>query len=80
MAQLKQLIKTGFGLGLGVMGAQMLYMFVGILLLLWGVSLLKKARQGQGSLAAAYFVMVLGVVIGLGLGAGFLFENALNNF
>lgn len=80
MAQLKKLIKTGFGLGLGVMAAQMLYMFVGLLLLLWGTSLLKKARRGQGSLAAAYFVMVLGVVIGLGLGAGFLLENALNNF
>ena len=80
MAQLKQLIKTGFGLGLGVMAAQMLYMFVGLLLLLWGISLLKKARRRQGSLAAAYFVMALGVVIGLGLGAGFLLENALNNF
>jgi hypothetical protein len=80
MAQLKQLIKTGFGLGLGVMAAQLLYMFVGILLLLWGVSLLKKARRGQGSLTGAYVVMALGVVIGLGLGAGFLLENALNNF
>jgi hypothetical protein len=77
---LKQLVKTGFGLGLGIAAAQMLYLAVGLLLLLWGVSLLKKARRGQGSMTTAYFVLALGVIFGLGLGAGFLLDNAMNNF
>lgn len=75
----KQLVKTGFGLGLGVGAAHMLYMAIGFLLLLWGVSLLKKARRGQGSKAMAYFVMALGVICGLGLGAGFVLGNAFEN-
>jgi hypothetical protein len=77
---LKQLVKTGFGLGLGVAAAQMLYIVIGLLLLLWGMSLLKKARRGEGSVTTAYFVLALGVIFGLGLGAGFLLENAMNNF
>jgi hypothetical protein len=44
------------------------------------VSLLKKARRGQGSMTTAYFVLALGVIFGLGLGAGFLLDNAMNNF
>jgi hypothetical protein len=77
---LGQLIKTGFGLGLGLSAAHMLYLAVGFLLLLWGVSLLGKARRGQGSMTMAYFVMALGVIIGLGLGASFVLVNALENF
>ena len=77
---LKQLVKTGFGLGIGIAAAQMLYLAVGLLFLLWGVSLLKKARRGQGSMTTAYFVLALGVIFGLGLGAGFLLDNAMNNF
>ena len=76
---MKQLLKTGFGLGLGVTAAHLLYMLVGIVLLVWGTALLKKAREGQGSLAAAYFVLILGVVFGLGLGGGFVLQNIYNN-
>jgi hypothetical protein len=45
----------------------------------WGLSLLKDARRGRGNMVVAYTVMGLGVVIGLGLGAGFFFDNLLEN-
>lgn len=76
---MKELLKTGFGLGLGLNAAHLLYMLVGIILLVWGTALLKKAREGQGSYATAYFVLILGVVCGLGLGTGFLLQNIYNN-
>ena len=74
------LVKTGFGAGIGLAGAQMIFIAIGLALLLWGMSLLKKAERRGESKTTAYIVMALGVVVGLGLGAGFLLENAMNNF
>lgn len=79
MSPLKNLIKTGFGLSIGMIGAQLIFMALGLLLFVWGMSLLKKARRGQGSLSAAYVVMGLGVVLGLGLGAGAFIDEVSSN-
>lgn len=79
MAKLKDLIKTGFGLGVGVTASQILFLLIGVILLVVGTRLLEKARKGQGSYAFAYFILILGVVFGLGLGLGFLLENVMNN-
>ena len=76
----KNMVKTGFGLGIGVAGAQMIFLAIGLALLLWGISLLKKAERRGESKTTAYIVMALGVVFGLGLGAGFLLDNAMSNF
>jgi hypothetical protein len=77
--KLKELVKTGFGLGLGVAAAQMVYLVIGFAFLIWGVSLLKKAREGKESYGFAYFILFLGVVFGLGLGAGFVLDNLMEN-
>ena len=77
---IKNYAKMGFGLGLGAAGVHMIFGLIGMLLLLWGTSLLKKARRSGGSLVPAYAVMVMGVVIGLGLGATSVLSEASANF
>jgi hypothetical protein len=79
MTTVKSYAKMGFGLGLGVAASQLLYLALGLALIVWGLSLLKEARNGRGNLTVAYIVMGLGVVLGLGLGAGLFFENLMNN-
>lgn len=76
---IKSYAKMGFGLGLGVAASQILYLAIGLLLFVWGLSLLKDARRGRGNMVVAYTVMGLGVVVGLGLGAGIFFDNLMEN-
>lgn len=76
----KDIVKGAFGAGIGLAGAQMIFLAIGLALLMWGVSLMKKAERRGESKTTAYIVMALGVIFGLGIGAGFLLDNALNNF
>jgi hypothetical protein len=77
---IKELVKVGFGISLGSAAAMMIFSFFGILLLIWGMSLLKKARANGSSVMPAYAVMVLGVAIGLGMGATTVLGEASMNF
>jgi len=73
------LAKTGFGLGLGLMGAQVVFMIIGALLFIPGYVLLDSARKEQPpsttKRVTGLVFMGIGVVIMGGVGFGFLLEN-----
>lgn len=79
MGSIKQYAKMGFGLGVGVIAAQLIYMVIGLILFVIGLSMLSKARKNNSSVVPAYIVMGLGMVVGLGLGAGLFFDNLSKN-
>jgi multisubunit Na+/H+ antiporter MnhB subunit len=65
------------------MTAQILFLAIGLIFLVIGMNMLSNARKEGKSLTNAYIVMGVGVVLGLGLGAGMFLENVgknLNNF
>lgn len=73
------LARTGFGLGLGIMGAQVVFMLIGALLFVPGFLLLDAAKKEQppstSKRVTGLVLMGLGVVIMGGVGFGFLLEN-----
>jgi hypothetical protein len=77
---MKNLIKTGFGLGVGLIGAQMIFLLIGALFFFWGLIERGKARKSGGSMVMPYALMVLGMVFRLGLGFGVIAEGISNNF
>lgn len=77
---MKNLVKTGFGLGVGLIGAQMIFLLLGALFFFWGLIEREKARKNGTSLVLPYALMVLGMVLGLGLGFGFIAEGLTENF
>ena len=80
MTSLKNLVKTGFGLGVGLIGAQMIFLLLGAVFFFWGLIELEKARKNGTGLALPYALMILGMVLGLGLGFGVVAEGLTNNF
>lgn len=79
MVSIKQYAKMGFGVGVGVIAAQLIYMAIGLVLFVIGLRMLSRARKSNGSVVPAYIVMGLGMIVGLGLGAGIFFENLSKN-
>jgi hypothetical protein len=77
---MKNLIKTGFGLGVGLIGAQMIFLLLGAVFFFWGLLEREKARKNGTSLTVPYALMILGMVLGLGLGFGVVAEGLTNNF
>jgi hypothetical protein len=77
---MKNLIKTGFGLGVGLIGAQMIFLLLGAVFFFWGLLEREKARKNGTSLTMPYALMILGMVLGLGLGFGVVAEGLTNNF
>lgn len=77
---LKNLAKTGFGLGVGLIGAQMIFLLLGAVFFFIGLIEREKARKNGTSLVLPYALMVLGMVLGLGLGFGVIAEGLTNNF
>jgi hypothetical protein len=73
------LFANAFKIGAGIMTAQILFLAIGMLFLIIGMSMLSKAKKNSTSVVPAYAVMGAGVVLGLGLGAGMFFENLGNN-
>jgi len=72
---LKSLVKTGFGLGLGVFAAQIIFVLLGMLFFLPGLYLLKKNKNdknsnGSGSYYLGVGLMLVGVVLMGGIGFG----------
>ena len=80
MTSLKNLVKTGFGLGVGLIGAQMIFLLLGAVFFFWGLIEREKARKNGTSLVMPYALMILGMVLGLGLGFGVVAEGLTNNF
>jgi len=77
---MKNLVKSGFGLGVGLIGAQMIFLLLGALFFFWGLIEREKARKNGTSLVLPYALMVLGMVLGLGLGFGVIADGLTENF
>ena len=73
------LFANAFKIGAGIMTAQILFLAIGLFFLIIGMNMLSKARKEGKSLTPAYVVMGMGVVLGLGIGAGMFLENVGNN-
>lgn len=76
---IRSLAKVGFGLGLGVMGAQIVFMLVGAALFIPGYLMLDAARKSDNpnetKRITGLVLMGLGVIIMGGVGFRFLMEN-----
>jgi len=83
MATLKTMIKQGFGLGIGFISAQVIFIFVGILFFIPGyllfVSQEKKTDPTVSKQISGLVLMLLGVVLAGGIGFGFLID-AIGDF
>jgi hypothetical protein len=80
MVSFKNYAKAGFGLGIGLASAQMIFLLFGIVFFILGRIELKKARANGSSLVIPYGLMILGVVLSAGLGFGLLMNDVNTNF
>jgi hypothetical protein len=83
MATLKTMIKQGFGLGIGFISAQVIFILVGILFFVPGyllfVSQEKKKDPSVSKQISGLVLMIVGVALAGGIGLGFLVD-AFNDF
>jgi hypothetical protein len=81
---MRSLVKTGFGISVGVFLAQMIFIFLGLLFFIPGLILFRKSssdeNKGTASQIGGLVLMALGVVIMGGMGAGFLFDSVGDMF
>ena len=76
---IKSYAKMGFGFVGGAIAAQLIFMAIGLVFFLIGMSMLAGARKQGTSPVPAYIFMGIGMIVGLGMGAGFFFENVSKN-
>ena len=79
MTTIKNYAKMGFGFTGGSMFAQIIFMVIGLTFFLIGMRMLAGARKEGKSPVPAYVFMGIGMIVGLGLGAGLFFENVSKN-
>jgi hypothetical protein len=76
---MKSLIKTGFGISVGMFLAQMIFIFIGLVFFIPGYILFRKAssdkEKSSGSQIGGIVLMGLGVVVMGGVGFGILFDS-----
>jgi hypothetical protein len=76
---IRSLARVGFGVGLGVMAAQIVFMLVGAAIFIPGYLMLSSAKkdpqEGQAKRITGLVLMGIGVIIMGGVGFGFLMEN-----
>lgn len=78
--------KFGLGAGLGAGISTMIFILLGLAFFFPGLYLLSQERkkpkdkQNQGNLVGAYILMAIGVVLGMGMGAGFVFGSFMEDF
>lgn len=81
---IKDSMKFGFGAALGAGLSTMIFIAIGLAFFIPGIYLLaeerKKTDQSQAKLVLAYILMALGAIIGLGMGASFIFSNLMEDF
>lgn len=82
----KDSMKFGFGAALGAGLSSMIFIAIGLAFFIPGIYLLAEERKkndtdrSQARLVLAYILMGLGAIIGLGMGASFIFSNLLEDF
>ena len=76
--------RMGFGLGLGTMASFVIYIFVAMIFFVPGFILVtkqkKEEKQNQGLKILGYILMAIGVIIGVGFGAGIFFNELGGEF
>ena len=74
---MRNLVKTGFGLSVGIFFAQMIFIFIGLVFFIPGYMLFKKAdkEKSGGSKIGGVVLMAIGVVVMGGAGFGFLMDS-----
>jgi hypothetical protein len=79
---MRNLVKTGFGISVGMFLAQMIFIVIGIAFFIPGYLMFKKAsdKKGSGSQVGGMVLMALGVAIMGGLGFGVLLDSAGDMF
>jgi len=74
----------GLGAGLGAGLSTMLFIFIGMIFFIPGVYLLSqekkkpKDKQSSSMIILAFVLMVIGCIIGLGMGASFIFGSIMD--
>ncbi len=68
-------MKTGFGLGLGLYAAQVLFLLLGLAFFLPGYSMFQKASQEKRDKVVPFVLMAVGVIIMGGAGLGILLDS-----
>lgn len=79
MTTIKNYAKMSFGFIGGALVAQIIFMIIGLTFFLIGMRMLAGARKNGTSKVPAYIFMGLGMVVGVGMGAGFFFDNVAKN-
>jgi hypothetical protein len=78
-SSMRSLIKTGFGLGLGLFLSQILFVLLGMLFFIPGFLLFRKVpsdkEKGSSSQIGGLVLMGIGVVIMGGAGFGFFIDS-----
>jgi hypothetical protein len=77
---LKSLMKTGFGLGLGLFASQVVFVALGLALFIPGLIMVRNARAEDknttsGSYVGGMVLLVLGVILMGGFGLGAVIDN-----
>jgi hypothetical protein len=74
---LRSLIKTGFGLSIGFMLGQVLFIFIGLAFFLPGYFMYMKNKKSPDSSNKIFSIilMAIGVIIMGGVGFGLLLDN-----
>ena len=80
MAKLKSLIKTGFGIGIGVLAAQMIFVLLGLAFFVPGYIMYNKETKDSNTSGkiGGLVLMGVGVVLMGGVGLG-LFMDELDD-
>jgi hypothetical protein len=75
---LKNLVKTGFGLGLGLYLAQIVFLIIGAAIFFPGFVMLQEKNKNGAAASEKilpFIMMTVGVIIMGGVGLGILAEN-----
>ena len=74
---MKSLVKTGFGLGIGLIAAQIVFLILGAALFIPGYVMFinPKNKDNQPNKVTGIVLMVIGVIIMGGMGFGILTES-----
>jgi hypothetical protein len=75
---LKNLVKTGFGLGLGLYLAQIVFLIIGAAIFFPGFVMLQEKNKNSAPASEKilpFIMMTVGVIIMGGVGIGILAEN-----
>ena len=79
MGAITNYAKMGFGLGLGFIGAQLIFLAIGLVFFISGLSLVRSAKRANDTNSGSYYggmgLLAIGVIFMGGAGLGTLIDN-----